>query len=116
MTFGVAQTDNQHVFGEPAFAAAQPTGNAQGETYFAEQGIAAVTAADRPNRIVLRKMTDKASLRIKIEGTMQTAIKVIGIAQHLKRALTHSGHETHAEHDIDTVGNLNSDFSVGRAD
>ena len=48
--------------------------DAQGETFFAQQNVAAVTGADRDDRVVLRKMADEPPLRIDIEQRMHAAI------------------------------------------
>ena len=66
-SFGRFDAENQHVLGHPALLSREIRTDAQRETFFAQQDVAAVTGADRDNRVVLRKMTDEAPLRIDIE-------------------------------------------------
>ena len=44
--------------------------------FLLEQHIAAVTGADRNDRVVLRKMADEPALRIHIEQRMEAAIAI----------------------------------------
>ena len=76
---------------KPAFFAAQLARDSQREAFLAQQRVAAVTAADRPDRVVLRKMTDEAALRIEIERAMQAAIEISGLAEHDRALRVPSG-------------------------
>ena len=55
------------MLGEPALLLRQIGADAQGETFLAQQNVAAVAGADRDDRVVLREMADEAALRIDIE-------------------------------------------------
>ena len=88
----------------------------QRETFLAEQRVAAVAAADRPDRVVLREMADEAPLGIEIERAMQSAVEIVGIAQHFERRAAHPRHDSHAERDIDAVGDFDADLGERRAE
>ena len=66
-TLGRFYAQNQHVLGHPALSARQIRTYPQGETLLAQQNVAAITGADRNDRVVLRKMTDEAALWIYIQ-------------------------------------------------
>ncbi len=79
LAVGTLQAEDQHVLGEPSFVAAEQARDSQRETFLAEQRVAAVTAADRDNRVVLRKVANQAPLGIQIERAMNSAIEVVGV-------------------------------------
>ncbi len=108
--------ENQHVLGEPALFAREIRTDAQRETFFAQQHIAAVTGADRDDRVVLRKMADEAAIRIDIEQRMHAAIpfRLRIAAEPLDRDLPHARHDSHAEHDVYGIGDFESDFRERR--
>ncbi len=58
--------EDQHVLGHPTLLAREIGTDAQGETFFAEQNVAAITGADRNDRVVLWKMADEPPGRIDI--------------------------------------------------
>ena len=66
--------ENQHVLGQPALLAREIGADPERETFLAEQNIAAVTGADRDDRVVLRKMADEPAIGIHIEQRMHAAI------------------------------------------
>ena len=72
--FGRFHAENQHVLGHPALFPRQIGTDAQGETFFAKQNVAAVTGADRDDRVVLRKMANEAALGIDIQHRMHAAV------------------------------------------
>src|SRR5205814_7813392 len=65
--FGRFHTEDQHVLCHPSLCARQIRTDAQGETFFTQQNVAAITRADRNNRVVLWKMADEAPLRVHIQ-------------------------------------------------
>ena len=65
---------NQHVFGEPALFARKVRTDAQRQAFFRKQDVSAVTGANRDDRVILRKMTNEAPLRIDIEQRMHPAV------------------------------------------
>ena len=54
----IGQPEDQHVLGKPALVARHARRDAQGEAFLAEQGVAAIAAAVRPDRALFRKMDD----------------------------------------------------------
>src|SRR5208282_167778 len=80
LAVGTLQAEDQHVLGEPAFVAAERTCDSKRETFLAEQCVAAVAAADRDDRVVLREVANQAALGIKIERAMNSAIEIARLA------------------------------------
>src|SRR5205814_4795291 len=97
-------------FGKPALFARKVRTDAQRQTFFREEDVSAVTRTDRDDRIVLRKMTNEASLRIDIEQRMHPAVPFCFrvVAEPFDRDLPHSSHDSHAEHDIFGIRDLES--------
>ena len=52
------QSGDQHVFGHPLVFAGDVRGDAQGEAFFSQQGVAAVSGAIGPDFAGVGKMTD----------------------------------------------------------
>ena len=50
-------SENQHVLGHPAFVPGDVGGDAEGEAFFAKQGVAAVTGAIAPDFARLGEVT-----------------------------------------------------------
>ena len=46
---------------------------------------------------------------------MQTAHKVVGIAEHVEDFLSHAGHDVHVHDDVNRVRQLDADLGKGRA-
>ena len=55
--------EDQHVLGHPALFAREIGTDAERETFLAKQHVAAVTGADRDDRVVLREMADASGDR-----------------------------------------------------
>ena len=73
-------TDDQHVLGEPAFFLTEFTGDPQRQTFFGKQGVATISRADTPDRIILRIMTDKPPVHVEIGFGMKTPGEIVGAA------------------------------------
>jgi hypothetical protein len=103
---------NQHVFGEPALFARKVRTDAQRQAFFRKEDVSAVTGANRDDRVILRKMTNEAPLRIDIEQRMHPAVpfRLRIAAKPFDRDLPHSSHYSHAEHDIFGIRNLESNL------
>ena len=56
------QLDDQHVLGQPALVAGHHRRDPQGEALLAEQGVAAIARAERPDLAVLREVDDVLGL------------------------------------------------------
>ena len=86
----------------------------QRETFLAEQRIAAVAAADRDDRVVLREMANQAPLGIQVERAMNSAIEIGRFAKLLERRRAHPRHDSHVQHDVDAVSQLDADLRQRR--
>ena len=100
---------------EPALGAAEPRADAQREAFLAEERVAAVAAADRPNRVVLREVTDETLLGVEVERRVEPAVEVGRVAERVERDAAHARHDAHVEHDVDAVGDLDADLREWRA-
>ena len=60
---GRFDAEDEHVLGEPALLFREIGGDAERETFLAQEDVAAVTGADRDDGVVLREMADPAALR-----------------------------------------------------
>ncbi len=87
---------------EPALFLRQVRTDAQGETFFTQQNVAAVTGADRNNRVVLWKMTDEAALGANIQQRMRATVplRVWIVAEAFHGYCAHARHDPHIEHNI----------------
>ncbi len=113
--FGILGAEDEHVLGEPAFLASDSGGDTERQALLAEQRVAAVAAADRPDRVVLGEVADEAALGIQVERGVQAAIEVVAVAEVVERHLPHARHDAHVEGDVDAVGELDADLGEGRA-
>ena len=68
---GLLDAEDEHVLGQPFFALGQHRGDAQGEAFLAEQHVAAVAAAHRPDRVVLGKVQNQAAVDVEIGLAVQ---------------------------------------------
>ena len=90
------------MFREPALFARKIRTDAQGETFFAQQDVPAVTRAYRNDRVVLRKMTDETALGINVQQRMHAAVPfcIWIVAEPSDCDLAHARHDSHVESDI----------------
>ena len=105
---GVLDADDEHVFGEPAFAARLPAGDTQCMALLAEQRVAAVAGAEALDREFLGKVHDEAPLGIEITDRVQAADEGAVPADAFERAAAHARHQLHVEHDIGAVGDFDA--------
>ena len=115
------QSENEHVFGHPSLIASDNRSDAQGETLFAEQGIAAVAAAVAHDEAFLGEMGDEGVLRIAgprdvLRGCAQRATHRVEAfhveairAEHVEHALSDAGHDAHVGHNVGRVGDFHPD-------
>jgi hypothetical protein len=108
--------DDQHVLGEPALAAGHVARDAEGEALLAEERVAAVAGADRPDEPLLREVHDEAALGVEVAERVQALHVVVGGAQPVERRLSHARHDPHVDDDVGAVGDLHADLAVGRGD
>src|SRR5208282_4684708 len=93
VTLGVLEAQYKHVLRKPAFLATLPTRDSQRHAFLAQQGVAAVAGADRPDGVVLRKMADEPAVGIDVERAVNAAAEVVAVAEHLERARAHPRHD-----------------------
>ena len=118
------------MFRHPAFLFGDGGGDAEREAFFAEQCVAAITGAVRPDRRFVGKMNDVFVFRIgfarprdiglaglerRADG-VQAGNERTGQAQLVEHRLAHARHDAHVNDHIRRVGNFNADFANGRAE
>src|SRR5207237_1560548 len=103
---------NQHVCCEPALFARKVRTDAQRQAFFRKEDVSAVTGANRDDRIILRKMTNEAPLRIDIEQRMHAAVpfRLRIAATPFDRDVPHWRHYSHAWLDIFGIRDLKSNL------
>src|SRR2546422_8564433 len=82
----------------------------------AEERVAAVPGADRPDELLLREMEDEAPLGAQIPQGMQALHEVVAAVELLYGRRAHARHDAHAGDHVRAVGELDADLAEGRAD
>ena len=98
----------------PHLVLTQVRSDTQSEALFAQQHIAAVSRVHGNDGVVLRELADPAILRIHIALAVHTAHPVVRVAQYIQNSLAHSGHDVHVQHNVDRIGDLDTDLGEGR--
>ena len=123
-TLGIFQTQNQHVFGQPAFVASHRRGDPQRQALLAEQGVAAVTGTVGPDFTGFREMNNGLAgndrfarpRHVFLAGGQRRANRVDArhketvAAQRLKHLAAHAGHDPHVGDDIGRIGDFDADL------
>src|SRR4051812_10066331 len=115
LSLGVLYTQDQHVLGKPALVAGKDRRDAQGEGFLAEQGVAAIARAERPDRALLREVDNVLLLAVagprhvllaRGEGHAHGvhAGHEFAIIQYVQHRAAHAGHDAHARGDVWRVG------------
>ena len=104
------------MLGKPAFLSAEVRRDTQRKALLAQKHIAAVAGVHGNDGVVLREVADIALLGVDVALAVQTADPVLAVAQRVKDCLAHAGHDRHAHHHIDGVGDLDAVFGKGRTD
>jgi len=125
---GVGDPHDQHVLGEPAVVATHRGRNAQCETLLAEQSVAAVAAAVRPDRTLLGEVHDVLHLGVarprhicvacgerRADGVHARDEHAV-VAEGVEHGSAHPGHDLHVHRHIGRVGDLHTDLRDRRAD
>src|SRR5207247_6758889 len=87
LALGRNRFEQHHVLGEPALLVSVIARDAQREAFLAEQRVAAVAGADRPDHVVLPELTDIAALRIAIRDRVHAAVERRRSAEAVDREL-----------------------------
>ena len=118
----VLDAQNQHVLRQPAFITGGSAGNAEGEAFFAQQGIAPIAAAVAPDALLVGEMDDVffwiagpgnitgSRCQRRAHAVDTGDVGSIG-AQFIQDGGTHPGHDPHADHDVGAVGDFHADFA-----
>ena len=104
----VFDAHDQHMLGQPAFAASLVTGNSQGVTFLAQQGVATVARPKTLDHQILGKMHDKAAFRVEITDGVQTLHKAAFTLNTCQRSATHAGHHAHICNNVWAVCNFHA--------
>ena len=112
----IAQADDEHVLGEPAFRACLPARHAQRVALLAEQRVAAVAGAVALDRELLRKVHDEAPVRVELPGRVQPAHKRVLARDALECLASGAGHDQHVDGDVGAVGDLDAAARERRVD
>ena len=84
LALGVLQPEDQHVLGEPALAAPDVARDPQRQALLAEERVAAVAGADRPDRSCPRGSGRCSGDRIEVRRRVKAAGEVVRVAQVLE--------------------------------
>ncbi len=116
------------MLGEPALVARDHRGDAQREALLAEQRVAAVAGAVRPDLARLGEVDDPLLVRVARPGRVLLARlersaervhardELAVVAEHVERGLAGAGHRAHADRDVRRVGDLDADVRQRRAE
>ncbi len=122
------QLEDQHVLGEPAVVTSHHRRDAEGEALLAEQRVAAVAGAVRPDLAGVGEVDDVLVLGVArprhvgltgLEGRahrVQARHELAVSAEHVERGLAHARHRAHAHRDVRRVGELHADVRDVRAE
>ena len=111
--FRALHAHDQHVFGQPAFPVTQIAGNAQRETFLAQQDVSAIARADAPDGIILGKMQDQPAFDVQLGLAVQALGELAAGAQLPKHRGADVRHDPHVQHDVDAIGKLDADLAEG---
>ena len=124
----ILDAEDQHVLGHPAFVARDVRGDAQREALLAQQRVAAVARAVRPDLARLRKVHDvflfvarpghvllapARAARRRCACTARRACVLVDLLEHRQ---ADARHDPHVDHDVRRVGQLHADLRHRRAD
>ncbi len=99
---------------QPSFFA-EPARQPERHALLAEERVAAVARADRPDGVPLGEVHDEAALGAEIAERVQAAREIVGAAEMLERDASHARHDAHVEHDVLAVGDLDADLREPRS-
>ena len=113
------------MLGQPALVPGHGGSDAEREALLAEQRVAAVAAAEGPDRALLGKVDDVLGLvarpghvllarRQRRADGMQAGDE-IAVAQHIQYLAPHPRHDLHADRRVRGIGDLDADVGDGRA-
>jgi hypothetical protein len=115
------------VLGHPAFVASENGGDAKGEAFFTEEGVATVTAAVAHDEAVFGEVGDEGVVGVAGPGHVGAPVERVAdgveafdeeaaVAEHFKYATSDAGHDAHVDHDVRGVGDFHADAGNFRTD
>ena len=128
LAVGRLHAEHKHVFGHPTLVARHGGGDAQGEAFFAKQGVAAVTRAEAHNQTLLGEVRDVGLGRVAGPGDIllarlerasdrvQAFHKDAGFFDLGVNFEAHARHDFHVRDDIRAVGEFDAVLGDRRAD
>ena len=112
--FRIGDSDDRHVFGQPAFVSRLGAGHSQRMAFAAQNRVAPETRADAPNRPPLGEMTHKPALGGQIPETVNAAREASVVSEAGERDLTHPREHPQTCRHVGTVGELDTDAAAAR--
>jgi hypothetical protein len=100
----------------PALVARLVARDAQRVAFFAEQGVAAVAAAEAHDRELLGEVHDEAAVGVEFAGGVQALHEAALAGDALERRPAGARHQDHVDDDVGAVGDLDAAARVGRID
>ena len=129
LALGAGQAQDQHVLGHPALALRHRRGDAQREALLAQQRVAAVARAVRPDQVLLREVADVLLLhrrarpghillprRERRADRVQAGNEFAVGAQRLDHLGADARHDVHVADDVRAIRDLDADLRHRRAE
>ena len=115
------------MLGQPAVVAGHHRGDAEREALLAEQGVAAVARAVRPDLARVGEVDDVLVVGVAGPGHVDLARlercadrmqagHPLAVAEHVECRLTHAGHDPHRHRHVGRVGELHADVGDPRSE
>ncbi len=114
-SFRRLQPEDQHVLGQPAFAAREPARQPQCEALLAEKRVAAVARAHGPHGVRLGEMHDEPAIGAEVAERVEAPREVVRVAERVERDLADARHDPHVQDHVAAVGDLDADFREPRS-
>ena len=124
----ILHAEDEHVLGHPPLVARHRGGDAQGEAFLSEQGVAAVAGAVAHDKAFLGEVGDVGVLRIAWPSDILLALgegladrvealhELPGPCDLVVHGRAHAGHDPHVGHDIGAIGDLDAVLGYRGAD
>ncbi len=116
------------MLGHPALAPGHSRGDAQGEALLAQERVASVARAERPDQVLAREVGDVLLLHrragpgnVLLTGLercpdrVQAGHELVVFAQRLDHLLADAGHDLHVADNVGAIGDLDADLGHRRA-
>ena len=123
----ILHLEDKHMLGHPAFIAGHAGGDSQRVALLAQQRVAAVTAAERPDRPFLGEVHDvlrgvAGPWHVVLAGPqrladgVQAGHKVAVLAEDFPDCRAHARHDAHIRHNVGRVGELDANLRKRRTE